>query len=251
MARKASVGKTANQRTAGKQTARRKKTVTRKASARKSSVRKTSATRKNVTTARRKIAARAAATRAERQHPTPEPRPSKLAVAATALKGALAGAVAVVGDRLPWTGSDTPDAIALLEAEHRRFEKLLEQGVHTTERARKGRAELLRTLTADLDVHELMEEQVLYPALQGHREAREIVLEGFQEHHVADMIVNELHEVATNDAQWGAKFKVLKESLEHHIKEEEGEMFRTARAVLSHQELHELGARMQKLRPRR
>lgn len=168
-------------------------------------------------------------------------------MAATAVKGALAGAVAVVGDKLPWTSSDKPDAIALLETDHRRFENLLEQGVQTTERARKGRAELLRTLTADLNLHELKEEQVLYPALKAHPEAREIVLEGFQEHHVADMIVKELHEVATDDAQWGAKFKVLKESLEHHIKEEEGEMFRTARAVLSHEQLHELGARMQKL----
>ena len=52
-----------------------------------------------------------------------------------------------------------------------------------------------------------------------------IVLEGFQEHHVADIIVKELHQVAKDNEQWGAKFKVLKESLEHHIQEEEGEIF--------------------------
>ena len=70
------------------------------------------------------------------------------------------------------------------------------------------------------------------------------MLEGYQEHHIADIIVNELHDVAKDDEQWGAKFKVLKENLEHHIQEEEGEMFRTARAVLSREELHTLGARM-------
>lgn len=248
MAKKASGRKTAKKRPAAKKTVRKKTATTSRTSARRSAARKTSTKRKNVSTARRKAAARAAATRAEQQNPTPEPRPSTLALAATAVKGALAGAVAVVGDKLPWTASDKPDAIALLEADHRRFENLLKQGEATTQRSRKGRAELLRTLTADLNVHELMEEKVLYPALKAHPEAKDIVLEGYQEHHVADLIVKELHEVATDDARWGAKFKVLKESIEHHIQEEEGKMFRTARAVLSHLELHELGAQMQKLR---
>ena len=253
-AKKTSRKRSAARKTAGRSATRRRKqqktsaarTATRGASVR----RKASSTVRGKTsrTARRKTAARAAATREERRNPTPDPRPSKLAVAATAVKGALAGAVAVVGDRLPWTQGDKPDGLALLESEHRRFEDLLKKGEETTGRSRKGRADLLRTLTADLTTHELMEEQVLYPALKAHPEAKDIVLEGFQEHHVADILVKELHDVSTDDEQWGAKFKVLKESLEHHISEEEGAMFRTARAVFSHDELHELGTRMQKLR---
>lgn len=155
----------------------------------------------------------------------------------------MAGAVAAVSARMPWA-SDEQDAIALLETEHRQLEKLLAQGEETTERAIKGRTELLKRLTTELADHELIEERVLYPALQAHAEARDIVLEGFQEHHVADIIVNELHQVAKDDEQWGAKFKVLKENLEHHIQEEEGAMFRTARAVLGREELQALGARM-------
>lgn len=142
-----------------------------------------------------------------------------------------------------------PDAIELLEREHRRFEKLLEQGQETTERARTTRRELLATLTAALNAHELMEEKVLYPALRSHPEARDIVLEGYEEHHVADLIVSELHDVAADDEAWGAKFKVLKENIEHHIEEEEGEMFRTARAIFSREELRELAERMLALRP--
>ena len=125
----------------------------------------------------------------------------------------------------------------------------MKQGEETTERARGTRRELLTTLTSELNAHELMEEQVLYPALQAHPQAREIVLEGFEEHHVADLIVNELHEVATNDEAWGAKFKVLKENIEHHIEEEEGNMFRLARGIFSREELRLLGARMLKIRP--
>ena len=74
------------------------------------------------------------------------------------------------------------------------------------------------------------------------------MLEGYQEHHVADLIVNELHRLAKDNEQWGAKFKVLKENIEHHIEEEEGNMFKTARAVLSREELQDLGARMAEMK---
>jgi hypothetical protein len=208
--------------------------------ARKTAGKKKTAAKK---TARRKVAARAAATRKARKTPTPK-KPSALAAAAAAVKGALAGAVAIVTKRLP---GDT-DAIALLEADHRRLENLLKQGGETTERAIKGRAELLATITSELNMHELVEEKILYPVLQAHPEARDIVLEGFQEHHVADLVLKELHEVAQDNEQWGAKFKVLKEGIEHHIQEEEGPMFRTARGVLSREELQDMGTRMKKMK---
>ena len=127
-------------------------------------------------------------------------------------------------------------------------EALLAQGEETTERAKTTRRELLKTLTDALTAHERMEEKVLYPALQSHPQARDIVLEGYQEHHVADLIVKELHEVATDDEAWGAKFKVLKENIEHHIEEEEGEMFRMARGIFSREELRELAERMLEVR---
>lgn len=76
------------------------------------------------------------------------------------------------------------------------------------------------------------------------------MLEGFEEHHVADVIVKELHALETSDEKWPAKFSVLKENIEHHIQEEEGEMFRTARGIFTRQELLEMGARMRKLRGR-
>ncbi|HUP40578.1 MAG TPA: hemerythrin domain-containing protein [Vicinamibacterales bacterium] len=183
-------------------------------------------------------------TRRERK---PPPKPSKLSTSATFARGMVAGAVATVAGKLPG-GEARPDAIEILEREHRRFENLLKQGEETTEQARSTRRDLLKTLTAELNAHELMEEKVLYPALQAHPQAREIVLEGYQEHHVADLIVKELHDVATNDEVWGAKFKVLKESLEHHIKEEEGNMFRLARGIFAREELRMLAARMLKIR---
>jgi len=194
---------------------------------------------------KRKTAARAAATRSRARKPAA--RPSRLSSAATLVRGAAAGAAAAIARRLPWA-SDENDPIVLLETDHRRFKTLLKQGEETTERGVKIRTSLLETLTAELNVHEAIEEKILYPALEPHPEAREIVLEGFQEHHVADLLLNELHALARSDEQWGAKFKVLKESIEHHIQEEERQMFRIARSVLGRDELTDLGVRMKALK---
>jgi hemerythrin-like domain-containing protein len=140
------------------------------------------------------------------------------------------------------------DAVKLLEKDHRRFEQLMKQGEKTTARASKRRRDILHTFAAEIAAHERKEEKVLYPALKRHPEAKDIVLEGYQEHHVADVLVSELKNMDPADERWGAKFKVLKESLEHHIEEEEGHMFRTARSVLGRDRLDQLGRRMQAMK---
>ena len=238
-----------------KKAAKRKRTT--KSSTRKTSTRKpqkraakkakaakrSAAKRTSTRAAKQKTAARAAASRNKKKAP---PK-SRLASAAAIARGAGATVVAAIANRLPWAKNEN-DPIVLLETDHRRFEKLLEEGEKSTERATKGRAELLETLSSELNVHEAIEERLLYPALKPHVEARDIVLEGFEEHHVADIIIKELNSVATNDEKWGAKFKVLKENITHHIQEEERAMFPTARGVLPREEFLALGARMRALK---
>ncbi|MEO6238486.1 MAG: hemerythrin domain-containing protein [Vicinamibacterales bacterium] len=194
-------------------------------------------------TARRKVAARATATRQSRARAKPK-KPTPMGSTASTIKGALAGAVASVTRRLP----GAPDALARLEADHRRIEELFKRGEKTTARGVKTRSELLRTIDSALNAHELIEEKILYPALRLHPEAHDIVLEGIQEHHVADLILKELRALDRHDEQWGAKFKVLKENIEHHIQEEEGPMFRSARGLFSRDELREMGVRMSKMK---
>ena len=140
------------------------------------------------------------------------------------------------------------DAIALLKADHDKVKKMLAEGESTTERAEKTRTELFETLKAEMEIHERIEEEIFYPALKSHPKAREIVLEGFEEHHVVDEIMGELEAIDVTDETWGAKFKVMKENIEHHIEEEEGEMFKQARQVFDSDELEQLGARMMELK---
>jgi hemerythrin-like domain-containing protein len=140
------------------------------------------------------------------------------------------------------------DALKLLKEDHDRVKKMLAEGEDTTERAEKTRTELFARLKHDLEIHERLEEEVLYPALKQHPKARELAFEGYEEHHVVDQILGELEQTPVTDEQWTAKFKVAKENLEHHIEEEESEMFPAARRVFSDEELEEMGARMQQIK---
>jgi hypothetical protein len=119
------------------------------------------------------------------------------------------------------------DAIALLKVDHDKVKRLLNELETTTERGVKVRAELF------------------YPALKSHPRAKDIVLEGYEEHHVVDTLMAELEGLDVTDETWGAKAKVMKENIEHHIEEEEGDMFRQARQVFDGAELDDLGRRME------
>jgi hemerythrin-like domain-containing protein len=136
------------------------------------------------------------------------------------------------------------DALKLLKGDHDKVKKMLSDLESTTERAEKTRTEGLETLKSELEVHETIEEEILYPALKEHAKTKEITLEAYEEHHVVDLVMAELEGVAVTDETWAAKFTVLKENLEHHIEEEEGEMFKQARQVMDEGELDELGDRM-------
>ena len=140
------------------------------------------------------------------------------------------------------------NALTLLKDDHDRVKKMLADGEETTERAEVGRTELFAKLKEEMLIHERIEEEIFYPALKQHPKAKDIVLEGFEEHHVVDEIMGELEATDVTDETWGAKFKVMKENIEHHIEEEEGEMFTKARSVFSDDELETLGARMLELK---
>ena len=91
-----------------------------------------------------------------------------------------------------------------------------------------------------------MEEEIFYPALQPRE--NEIVLEGIEEHHVVDMLMIELDALPFDDEAWGARCRVMIGNIEHHMQEEETELFPRARKVLGRRELADLGARMARRR---
>jgi len=137
------------------------------------------------------------------------------------------------------------DAIALLKADHEKAKKLMTELEDTTERGVKTREQKWTKLLKELTIHENIEEEIFYPALIEHPKAKDIVLEAMEEHHLVDEIVAQLKDTPFDDEHWGAKFTVTKENVEHHIEEEETEMFKIARQVFSKEELDELGSRLE------
>ena len=136
------------------------------------------------------------------------------------------------------------DALTLLKQDHDTVKSMLRKLDETTERAEVTRTEGLEKLKQELTVHEAIEEEILYPALIEFAKTKDITLEAYEEHHVVDTILAELEQTPVDDEAWAAKLTVMKENLEHHIEEEEDDMFKKARQVMDQAELKELGERM-------
>jgi hemerythrin-like domain-containing protein len=140
------------------------------------------------------------------------------------------------------------DAISLLEEDHKRVKKLLAALEETTERATKTRGELLEDIAMELKAHTTIEEEIFYPAYKAavdQKDDRKLYYEAVEEHHVVDLVLPELQKTDVTSEEFGAKAKVLKELVEHHIEEEEDEMFPRARKAITKAELTELAGQMQ------
>jgi hemerythrin-like domain-containing protein len=138
------------------------------------------------------------------------------------------------------------DGLKLLEQDHDRVKRLCDEldEANTVERRRQ----LFAEIEGEIKLHEECEEKVLYPTLRNHPKLKDIVLEGYQEHHVVDLIMGELRNLSPSDETWPAKAKVMHESLEHHIEEEEEKMFPRARKEMSKEQIEELGRQMQAIK---
>ena len=137
------------------------------------------------------------------------------------------------------------DVLQLLKEDHDKIKKILTHLESTTDRGVKTREEFYTKVRAELQVHEAIEEEILYPALKEHPKAKDLVLEAYEEHNVVDMVIAEIDALPYDDETWGAKLTVMRENIEHHIGEEESEMFEQCRNVFDRDELAELGDRME------
>ena len=137
------------------------------------------------------------------------------------------------------------NAFTLLKADHKKVAGILEKIDSTTERGVKTREELFTQLKTELDIHARVEETIFYPELEKADETHDITLEAFEEHRLVKQLLAELETMDKGDEQWTARFSVLKENVEHHVEEEEGEMFPKARKVLSNEQAEILGTRME------
>ena len=135
------------------------------------------------------------------------------------------------------------NAIELLKDDHDKVDKLF-QKVKAMEEGEEHK-ELFKKIKAELDAHTHIEEKIFYPRLKEKEELEDIVLEGIEEHHQAKMFLRELASLSEDSEKFEPKLKVLMEDIEHHVMEEEGDMFKKVEKNFDKAELEELGKQME------
>lgn len=140
------------------------------------------------------------------------------------------------------------NAIELLKKDHRTVKSLFESFEKAKETDEEtSKAELFASIKEELDAHARVEEEIFYPAFDRTSEDaddKELVLEAGEEHKQVKTLLAELEGMDPDDQTFDAKMKVLKDNVEHHVKEEEGEMFPHAQKQLGNDELEALGQRI-------
>ena len=143
------------------------------------------------------------------------------------------------------------NAIELLKADHEKVKTILGQLSESTERATKKRVELLDKLEMEISIHTRLEEEILYPAFKaaGSKEQDIMYFEAKEEHRTVDsLVLPDLKETDPSTPEFAGRVKVVKELLEHHIEEEETEMFPQAKKLLGKAKLDELGEQMETMK---
>lgn len=138
------------------------------------------------------------------------------------------------------------DAISILEDDHDRVRSLFSK----MQKAADGgapREDLVVQVLDELDVHTKLEEEIFYPAFRDAAASSEdahLYYEAVEEHHIVHLISPEIEQESSGTMTYAAKVKVLRDVIEHHLEEEEGDLFPSARELLRQDELEELGERM-------
>lgn len=138
-------------------------------------------------------------------------------------------------------------AIDMLKEDHQKVKDLLEQLVSTTDRAEKTRKDLLQKIEHEVTVHTKLEEDIFYPAFRDAtgKEYKKMYHAALEEHRAVEkLVLPDLKKTDVTSAKFAGRAKVLKELIEHHIEEEEKDMFPEAEKVLDSETLEALGQKM-------
>jgi len=136
------------------------------------------------------------------------------------------------------------DALALLKTQHEEVKALFEE-IEETEDS-DDKLALFEELADAFAAHAAIEEQIFYPAAYASA-TEELLAEAVEEHLAAKRTLADLLKMSPDDEQFDAKVKVLKEQIDHHVEEEEGQLFPKARAQLDQSTLETLGAQMEEM----
>lgn len=140
------------------------------------------------------------------------------------------------------------DALQLLRQDHDKVRGLFTEFRSAAESDQSDQMDQLATqIFHELEVHTTIEERVFYPAVRdaGGGDLDELTDESNEEHHVVDLLIEEVKALSSSDDAFKAKMTVMMENVEHHATEEEDEMFPKVRDLMDESRLQELGSELE------
>lgn len=134
------------------------------------------------------------------------------------------------------------DIVTVLKADHRKVDELFSQLKGASGRALKTKERLFLEVKQALTLHMLAEETILYPRMQDMPDLRKASFEAGEEHRLVKQLLSEVSQLECGSEPWNAKVKVVMDLVTHHVREEEGEVFKKLKSSLSSTTLNEMGA---------
>lgn len=128
----------------------------------------------------------------------------------------------------------------MLIDDHRKVSKLFKELESSNGKATKARQHVFDQLKNELNLHTDIEEKYMYPLLENEEDTKSMVLEAYEEHNVVKDLLAEIEGEEIGSDTWEAKLKVMQENVEHHVSEEEEELFPDAEDILSEETLNQL-----------
>lgn len=135
------------------------------------------------------------------------------------------------------------NALELLKQDHEKVADLFAQVESTKDQ--KKHHQLFEKIKAELEAHTHIEETILYPALEQHAGLKDITLEAYEEHRQIKTLLSEITALSDGSKRFDAKLKVMGENVEHHVEEEENEMFPKIMKIYDSAKLDQLGQELE------
>jgi iron-sulfur cluster repair protein YtfE (RIC family) len=140
------------------------------------------------------------------------------------------------------------DVFQILSKDHREVDQLFEQIEKTDTRGAKRRERILQKLREELELHTRIEEKILYPELKKHSGTKELVEEALEGHGEVKQMLQEIGKLSAEDDQWSEMVNELKMAVQHHVSEEQDQMFPAARKELDGSRIKQLGQQIQEMK---
>ena len=140
------------------------------------------------------------------------------------------------------------DLYQMLIQDHRTVDDLFEKIEKSGEGASKTRQQLFDKLRQELELHTQVEERIVYPDFKKHSGVKDFIGEALEEHGEVKKMLQQLGRMEPGEKDWSAKIAELKNAVQHHVREEEHEIFPAARKEIGEQEADDLARRVQEMK---